>query len=69
MTAGQIVHDHGLLLHVEHRVTLSELYKRADELVEIAVCLQKIPVEPGNLVVLAVSVIIAVLGISKLVAA
>ena len=65
MSAGQIIHDSRLLLHMEDRMCLA---KRDDMFYKIQKCLIpliKIPVQPGYLIILTISVVVAILGISE----
>ena len=53
---------------MEHWMSFAERYHIFYKFVNIPVCLQLMPVEPGNLIVLTVSIIVAVLGIAELIA-
>ena len=59
VAADQVIHAHGLLRHMEHRVFLSECNDLLCELEQVPICLQKPPVQPGNGVILAVGIIIS----------
>ena len=52
---------------MEYRVTLPEGNHRLRKLIDIPVGFQKIPVQPRDLIVLAVGIVVAVLGIAELV--
>src|SRR5690606_15021517 len=52
---------------VEHRMLAAEAHQAADELEQLGV--EVLPIEPGELVVLAVGVVVAALGAAELVPA
>ena len=67
VAAHFVIHHLRLLRQVENRVGLAEGDEVFHKFIDVAVGLQLVPVEPGGLVVLAVGVVVAPLGVAELV--
>ena len=65
MSTGQIVHHPRLLLHMENRMRPAERDQMLHKGQKILIPFVKIPVQPGGLIVLTVSIIVTILGIAK----
>ena len=57
--AGSVVHDARLVFHMENAVPPAEGNQMPDKPVQIRIRLQKLPVKPGNLIILAICIIVA----------
>ena len=68
VSADEVINIFRLHRQMEHWMSFAERYHIFYKFVNIPVCLQLMPVEPGNLIVLTVSIIVAVLGIAELIA-
>ena len=68
VSADEVINIFRLHRQMEHWMRFAERYHIFYKFVNIPVCLQLMPVEPGNLIVLTVSIIVAVLGIAELIA-
>ena len=65
VAAGQVIHHSRFLLHVKDRMCLAERDDMFYKIQKRLIPLIKIPVQPGYLIILTISVVVAILGISE----